>query len=96
MGPVKIPISNELLYMLNKHIVYYNSTVPLFQVCLTKVHLRVSPNIIELLNRAYVTMYGVSEHSLSQSDTTQDYSRLWDYKPYRETDYWFFRTGKFI
>ncbi|KRT85331.1 hypothetical protein AMK59_1583, partial [Oryctes borbonicus] len=62
------------------------------EVCLTKVHLRVSPNIIELLNRAYVTMYGRSEMALIEADTFEDHSELWDPKPFRETDHWFFRT----
>ncbi|GJQ73818.1 hypothetical protein Trydic_g18756, partial [Trypoxylus dichotomus] len=62
------------------------------EVCLTKVHLRVSPNIIELLNRAYVTMYGHSETALVESEVFEDHSQLWDSKPYKETDHWFFRT----
>ncbi|KAI4459978.1 vacuolar protein sorting-associated protein vps13 [Holotrichia oblita] len=62
------------------------------EVCLTKMHLRVSPNIIELLNRVYVTMYRSSETAMVQDDTIQDHSQLWDFKPYKESDHWYLRT----
>ncbi|KAK9701873.1 SHR-binding domain of vacuolar-sorting associated protein 13, partial [Popillia japonica] len=58
------------------------------EVCFTKMHLRVSPNTIELLNRAYVTI----ETAMVQEDIDQDHSELWDCKPYKENDHWYLRT----
>lgn len=39
-------------------------------------------------------MYGVNKEVSVEAETFVDHAHLWEMKPYREPDHWFFRTGK--
>ncbi|KAF2903862.1 hypothetical protein ILUMI_02321 [Ignelater luminosus] len=62
------------------------------EVCITDILINVSPSTIELLNRVYSTMYG-GDATKTQSDfILNDYSDIWEYKPYVEDDFWFLKA----
>lgn len=63
------------------------------QVILTDVHLRVSPDTIELLNRVAVTVAGSSAEKKIDERTFTDYTNLWDFQTYEDGEFWFLRTG---
>lgn len=64
------------------------------KVILTDVHVRVSPDTIELLNRVAVTVAGSGTEKSDNEQESTDYTRLWDFQEYNDNDFWFLRTGK--
>lgn len=68
----------------------------IFQVCVTDVRISISPAIIELLNGVYATMYAVHVQEQSVDVALEDYSDVWDCRPYSEQkDFWFLKAGMY-
>lgn len=40
-------------------------------------------------------MYGGDATKAQSCSTLNDYSDVWDYKPYAEDDFWFLKAGKY-
>nr|XP_022907818.1 vacuolar protein sorting-associated protein 13-like isoform X1 [Onthophagus taurus] len=86
-----------------KHLVLFPFTVNIagstpegkglhIEVCLTEICLKISPATIELLNRAYTSMFLIEQNVQMEVDTFINLLSLWDPVPYNETHYWFFNT----
>ncbi|KAG7307792.1 hypothetical protein JYU34_006387 [Plutella xylostella] len=54
--------------------------------------LTVSPDVIALLSKALATMTSSEDDNVEQEQKALVYDRLWDVKPFKQTDYWFLKT----
>ena len=81
-------------YYLICNIVHFDISRNGLQVCLTNIHLQVSPATIELLSRSYMTFSGTAVDKTDVKEVTEDYSNLWEVASYEDDDYWFLKTGE--
>lgn len=61
-------------------------------ICSTDIHISVSPGVIEILNRVVQTVTKKEvEEEVKKLEPSHE--GLWIITPFKETDYWFLKTG---
>lgn len=60
------------------------------------IRLNISPAIIELLNKAMVTLTASESKDASVVRELPDHSDLWKIKEYKEDEYWFMKVGMLV